>query len=318
MSAYQKHFIHIISEQLPEGVKLVDFISELIHLGKEACYRRIRGEVEFTLTEVVTIAKAMNINLTSLIIREGGDKITCNLRVLKEDTLEQVYIRMIEAELNVLEGFEQKSRHTLHMVCKELPELLYLASDNLMKLRLMKIELNQGVLIPTAFKKIEITSAIKRIQQRYWQALQDFKLTVYLGPDILNTLVYDILYFYKINTLTEEDKTLIQSELNDVIDLLSLIGSTGKYKDKEIELYLSYLGLDISHNYLKSDGLEASVVHLSSPNSILSFDPAFNNAQEHRINMIKRTSTLISLSGEPEKVAYLNKQREVLKNIKSK
>lgn len=315
MNLYQKHFIHIISEQLPQGVKLVDFISELIHLGKEACYRRIRGEVEFTLTEVVTIAKAMNINLTSLIIREGGDKITCNLRVSEGDSLERVYIRMMEAELNVLEGFEQKSKHTLHIACKELPELLYLASESLMKLRLMKIELNQGALIPTSFDKIEITSAIKQIQQRYWQALESFKLTLYLAPDILNTLVYDIAYFYRINTLTNEEKTLIQHELNEVLDLLSLIGSTGKYKDKEIELYLSYLGLDISHSYLKSDGLEATIVHLNSPNSILSFDPAFNKAQEHRISMIKRTSTLISLSGELEKVAYLNKQRAILKNI---
>ena len=315
---YQKHFIHIISEQLPEGVKLVDFISELIHLGKEACYRRIRGEVEFTLTEVVTIAKAMNINLTSLIIREGGDKITCNLRVIKDDSLEQIYIRTLEAELNVLEGFKQKSGHTLHMVCKELPEFLYFASDNLMKLRLMKIELNQDVLPLTPLKKIEITSSIKKIQQLYWQALQDFNLTVYLDPDIVNVLVYDILYFYKVNTLTEQEKALLLSELNEVLDLLSLIGSTGKYKNKDIELYLSYLGLAVSHNYLKSEGLEASIVHLDNPNSVLSFDPAFNKAQEERIRMIKRTSTLISLSGELEKIAYLNKQREIIKNIKSK
>lgn len=313
MSSYQKHFIYIISEQLPEGVKLVDFLSDLVHLSKEACYRRIRCEVEFTLSEVVNIAKALNINLTSLVIREGGDKVTCNLRVIKEKNLVDSYVKKLEAELNVLEGFESKSKHSLLMVSKELPELLYFGSTGLMKLRLMKLQLNQGVSNPKGFDQIELSPRLKKVQGVYWEAIQHFNIVLYLGPELLTGMLYDIEYFYKTDMLSLEDKNLLLAEIAEVLDLISDIGSTGAHKGKKIDLYISHLAIELSHTCLVSDGLEATILDLNYPNTLLSFDRTFNQARAHRLQVIKRTSTLISQSGEMEKTAYLNKHRELLR-----
>lgn len=315
MSTYQKHFINIISEQLPEGVKLVDFLSDLVHLSKEACYRRIRGEVEFTLSEVVLISKTLNINLTSLVIREGGEKVTCNLRLITEDTLVNSYIKRLEADLNVLEGFESKHKHSVLFVCKDLPEWLYNSSDGLMKLRLLKIQLNQDSLHPLSFDKIELTSTLKKIQGQYWTALKGFKVILYLGPDLLRGLIHDINYFFKTNLLTEQNRQQIISELLDMLELFNVIGSTGQFKDKQIELYISNIAIDLSQVYLKSEGLEATVLEMNYPHSLLSFDQAFIKAQIQHLNVIRRTSTLISQSGEIEKTAYLNKQRLLVKSI---
>lgn len=314
MSSYQKHFINIISEQLPDGVKLVDFLSDLVHLSKEACYRRIRCEVEFTLSEVVNISKALNINLTSLVIREGGDKVTCNLRVIKEENLVDGYVKKLEAELNVLEGFESKSKHSMLMVSKELPELLYFSSTGLMKLRLMKLQLNQGVGNPKGFDQIELSPRLKKTQSAYWKAIQHFNIVLYLGPELLTGILYDIEYFYKTDMLSLENKNVLIAEIAEILDLISDIGSTGEYKGKKLDLYISHLAIELSHICLVSDGLEATVLDLNYPNTLLSFDQAFNQAQTHRLQVIKRTSTLISQSGEMEKTAYLNKHRELIQS----
>ncbi|MCC9043774.1 hypothetical protein LNQ81_13930 [Myroides sp. M-43] len=314
MSSYQKHFINIISEQLPEGVKLVDFLSDLVHLSKEACYRRIRCEVEFTLSEVVHISKALNINLTSLVIREAGEKVTCNLRIIKENNVVDGYSKKLEAELNVLEGFESKSKHSLLMVSKELPELLYFGSSGLMKLRLMKLQLNQGVSSPKVFDQIELLPSLKKVQDAYWKAIQQFNIVLYLGPELLTGMLYDIEYFYKTDMLSLENKNVLIAEIAEILDLIRDIGSTGEYKGKKIELYISHLALELSHTCLVSDGLEATVLDLNYPNTLLSFDRTFNQAQTHRLQVIKRTSTLISQSGEIQRTTYLNKHRELLQS----
>ncbi|SEI70929.1 hypothetical protein SAMN04488018_103173 [Myroides marinus] len=318
MSVYQKHLLTIVLEQLPEGVKLVDFLSELVHLSKEACYRRIRCEVEFTLSEVVLIAKALNINLTSLVIREGGEKVTCNLRVVEEDTLVNSYIKKLEADLNVLEGFDSKSQHSIHFVCKNLPELFYFSYEGLIKLRLLKMQLNQGGVKPQqTFNQIVLTSSLKKVHDQYWKALTDFKLIVYLGPDLLMGILRDIEFFTKINLLTSENRLLLLEELKAILDLISEIGNTGMFRNKEIDLYISHIIIELSQTYLKSEGLETTILELEFPNSLLSFDASFNAAQSHQLSVVKRTSTLISQSAEVEKIAYLNRQRTILNDIKS-
>lgn len=315
MSSYQKHLLAIVSEQLPEGVKLVDFLSELVHLSKEACYRRIRCEVEFTLSEVVVIAKELNINLTSLVIREGGDKVTCNLRVIEEDTLANSYIKRLEADLNVLEGFESKNNHSILFVCKELPEWLYFGSHGLMKLRLLKMQLNQDNLNRFTFDKVELSSPLWKIQRKYWDALREFKVILYLGNDILIGLINDVNYFFKTNLLTEENRQEILLDLLGVLTSLNDIAKTGQYKNKSIELYISNITLDFSQVYLKSEGLEATVLELNYPHTLLSFDQAFIKTHTQYLNVIRRTSTLISQSSEIEKTAYLNKLRELLMSM---
>lgn len=312
MVLYQKYFINIISEQLPEGVKLVDFIADLVHLSKEACYRRIRCEVEFTLSEVVVISKALNINLTSLIIREGGEKVTCNLRVLQEENLVDSLIKKLEADINILESFNFKNQCKVFLVCKNIPELLCFNSEGLLKLHLLKMQLNQGKLKPITFDQLELTSIFEKVQKKYWAALEEFKLVVYLGPDIIMGLLHDIEFFSKTNLLTSNNKQQLIQELYDSLAILSNIGSTGKFKDKDIDLYISHMAIEVSQVYLRSKELETTILGLEFPNTLLSFDQSFNATQSHQLNIIRRTSTLITKSGEVEKVAYLNKQRSIL------
>ncbi|MBK5720924.1 hypothetical protein JGH11_08580 [Dysgonomonas sp. Marseille-P4677] len=312
---YQKKLIDIISRYVPEDEKLVDFISGLIHLGKEASYRRIRCEVEFTLSEVVTIAKKLNINLTSLIIREGGEKVTCNLRLIDETSAVHGYIKKIEADLNILEGFEKKSGSTFYTVNRSIPELFYFPYTYLTKLKLFKIQFNKGTVQPLPLAQIDIPDVLSKVRQEYWDEIKLFKLIFILDPNLLTSVVNDISFFYNLNLITEEEKNQLKRELISVLDTINESASTGLYRGKKVSFYVSHVTLALSHSLIVSKGLEASIINLHYPNSLLSFDQEMTQAQMKRLQIIKKCSSLISQSGELNKIAFLNRQREKLYHL---
>lgn len=67
----QDEFLDRVSARFPKKMEAVDFLSKLLHLGKDAVYRRLRGEKTLTYDEVVLIATTLNISLDQLIYKKG-------------------------------------------------------------------------------------------------------------------------------------------------------------------------------------------------------------------------------------------------------
>ena len=50
-----------MKEKIPDGVNLANTLMDILYIGKEAVYRRLRGEVPFTLNEASIISKKLDI-----------------------------------------------------------------------------------------------------------------------------------------------------------------------------------------------------------------------------------------------------------------
>ena len=59
--------IEAVKEKLPEGSNLANTLMDILYIGKEAIYRRLRGEVPFTLSEAATISREMGVSLDKLV-----------------------------------------------------------------------------------------------------------------------------------------------------------------------------------------------------------------------------------------------------------
>ena len=312
---YQKHFVDMIAKYVPEDMKMVDFISNLLFIGKEASYRRLRCEVEFSLSEVATIAKKLNINLTSLIIEEGGDKTTFNLRLFNDGGAANIYQNKIKADLNFLEGFQEKASPIFYRIGKSIPDIILFEYPNLTRLQLLKLQFNADSIQPSPFHEIEITDSIIKYQNEYWKKLQYFKLVFILEPNLLTSIINDISFFHELALISDKEKQMLKEELYDILDILNQSASTGQYKKKDISFYVSHITIDISYSLVTSKTLEVTMIDLNYPNSLLSFDKEISQAQMKRLFNIKKSSALITQSGELYKKSFLNKQKEKLNHL---
>jgi hypothetical protein len=312
---YQKIFLDIIARYLPEGTKLVDFISDLIHLGKEASYRRIRCEVEFSLSEVVIIAKKLNINLTSLILREGGDKVVFNLRFIEETNATLSYIKKIKANLNILEGFRTEDSCDFYSVNSSIPDEFICDLPNLTKLKLLKIQFDNDNTEPSPFNRLDIHNTLKEIQQQYKKELGALNIIYILEPNLLLPTVSDILFFHELNLISAEEKKYLKNELLLILDIINDIACSGKYNNREVSLYISHVTFNLSHGFIQSKGLEASIIDLRTPNSLLSFDSKMYQTHVKWVNKIKKYSSFISKTGEITKASFLKKQKAIIEQL---
>lgn len=312
---YQKTLIAIIAKHVPEGEKLVDFLAKLIHLGKEASYRRIRCEVEFTLLEIVTISKKLNINLNSLIISDGGEKVIFNLRLLEEQNPTDNYVKKLEGNLTIFEGFPNKNETTYYTVNPSIPDFLSFDCPYLTKLKYLKNQFNQGAGPPLPLSHIKLSTRLIETQENYWKIVSQFKLVCILDPNLLTSIINDILFFYKLSLISEGEKIILKEELIQMLNIIDEATRTGLYKNKGVSFYVSHITLDLSHSLIISKDLDVSIISLDYPNSLVSFDDQMCAAHLKRLQVIKKCSSLISQSGELDKIAFLNKQKEKLKYL---
>lgn len=55
--------ISAMKEKLPQDTNLANLLMDILYIGKEAVYRRLRGEVPFTLAEAAVISQKIGISL---------------------------------------------------------------------------------------------------------------------------------------------------------------------------------------------------------------------------------------------------------------
>ena len=61
-----KELINEMKERIPPGQNLANYLTDTLYMGKEAVYRRLRGEVAFTFDEIAVISHNLGIPSTRL------------------------------------------------------------------------------------------------------------------------------------------------------------------------------------------------------------------------------------------------------------
>lgn len=72
------NLIEAMKEKLPAKGKLADMLMDTLYIGKEAVYRRLRGEVPFTLQEAALVSRKLGISLDKNYRNQL--QIECNVR----------------------------------------------------------------------------------------------------------------------------------------------------------------------------------------------------------------------------------------------
>ena len=89
---YNSELIKAMNEKLPNGTNLANTLIDMLYLGKEAVYRRLRGEVPFTLAEAAMISQKMGVSLDKLAGTNVYSNAIFDLNIIRQtDPLETYY-----------------------------------------------------------------------------------------------------------------------------------------------------------------------------------------------------------------------------------
>lgn len=312
------NLIEVMKNKIPDGVNLANTLMDILYIGKEAVYRRLRGEVPFTLNKASIISKKLGVSLDQIVGISYTNNAMFDLNLLHYSDPIKTYYTLLNHYLKVFESLHDDPTSELSTASNMIPQTFYLKYENLSKFRLFKwMYQNEKVNCVKYFSELSISDELKQAQKDFVNATLYIQTTNYIWDSMMFFyLVNDIKYFASIHLITDEEVIKLQEELLQLLDDLENIASKGKFETgKDVHIYISNINFEATYSYVETSSLQLSLIRIFSINSITSSDKDMCKSMKEWIQSLRKFSTMISESGEMQRIQFFKKQREIVEKM---
>lgn len=312
------NLIEVMKNKIPDGVNLANTLMDILYIGKEAVYRRLRGEVPFTLNEASIISKKMGVSLDQIVGISYTNNAMFDLNLLHYSEPIKTYYTIISHYLELFESLRYDLTSELSTASNMIPQTFYLKYDNLSKFRLFKwMYQNEKVNCVKYFSELNLSDELKQAQKDFINATQYIQTTNYIWDSMMFVnLVNDIKYFASIHLITDEEVIKLQEELLMLLDDLENIAAKGKFNTgKNVRIYISNINFEATYSYVETSNMQLSLIRVFSINSITSRDKDMCKSMKEWVQSLRKFSTMISESGEMQRIQFFKQQREIVEKM---
>ncbi|MCC8062381.1 MAG: hypothetical protein LIO68_03955 [Rikenellaceae bacterium] len=310
--------IEAMREKLPEGVNLAGLLMDTLYIGKEAVYRRLRGEVPFTLAEAATVSRKMGISLDKLLGAAFNGNALFNLNIVQHGDPMETYYTILSGYVETFRKLENASYSELGTSSNIIPQTSYLKYDALAKFRLFKwLYQHESADFTKCYEETVLPQKLLDRQKEFVSCAQQVKSTCHVWDKMMfQHLVNDIKYFAGVHLISDENVRLMKQELLELIDELEGIASKGQFASgNDVQIFISNINFEATYSYLESGPLQLALIRVYSINSITSHDPEVFCSIKAWIQSLRKFSTLISQSGEMQRILFFKRQREIVAEL---
>ncbi|NDW09114.1 hypothetical protein [Dysgonomonas sp. 520] len=315
-----ENLLEVLEEKIPQKIDIANVLMDMLHIGKEAVYRRLRGEVPFTLVEVAIISKELGVSIDNLVRIDSAKKRPFQFNMIEYmSPTDSDYALMEEINYLILQLKDNPDTEGGEAT-NILPQPLYVAHENISRFFLFKWRYQFNTSVPLAYKEIVICPKLKKIQLENKIAARYLKKTDFIFDyQIFSYLVHEIKYYYNIGLVTFDEVQLIRQDLLDILSEIENLSLTGRFKEtgNEVNLYISNVSFDTGYCYIDVPNYHLTVVKAFTLNGIASLDEKTYQRRKVWIQSLKRQSNLITHSGEKERIEFFRKQLEIIGSLKN-
>ena len=133
-----KELINKMKERIPKGHNLANYLTDTLYMGKEAVYRRLRGEVAFTFDEIAIISHNLGISIDQIIGNHLSNRVTFDLNLLDSPSLIESYHEIVERYLRIFYLVNEDQNSELYSATGTIPFTLYSSYEYLSKFRISR------------------------------------------------------------------------------------------------------------------------------------------------------------------------------------
>ena len=313
-----KELISKMRERIPREQNLANYLTDTLCMGKEAIYRRLRGEVAFTFDEIATISCSLGISIDQVIGNHLSNRVTFDLNLLNSQDLLNSYQEIIERYLQIFHFVKGDSSTEIYTASNTIPFTLYSSYEYLSKFRLCRwIYQNGKIKTPNSLAEMQVPEKVVTAHKKLSDSVKKSGKTYFIwDTNIFHSFVKEIKYFAELNLISTTDITHLKKELQQLLLDLEHLSVKGKFNDgNELYIYLSNIDFEATYSYITKKDFQISLLRVYSINSMDSQSPHICQMQKNWIQSLKRHSTLISGSGEAQRIAFLEKQKNIVETL---
>ena len=307
-----------ILSNIPPRVKPIDYLMEALNISRESVYRRIRGDISFTLEEIAKLSVELEFSIDELIIKDMHSRVFFDLHITPFQSPSDVFITMYQQYFqNVFDNTYAKEIESIMILNHISPEFI-INYHNLFRFAYYRwMHQNQGASLKYSYSDVTLPEQLIVLQKKAPSNLKKIRNNTFIiDSNVYLNLIKEIQYYYKRKLITDEEFLLLRNDLLDLINMMENIAQTGNYSsDVKYNFYLSSINIQSSSRYLKYDEQIKSMFFVNSIEAISIINNNLCAMHKKWIDSMRKYSTLITQSNEILQVRYFDKQRSYIEEI---
>lgn len=312
-----EYLIEELKYKIPNNTTLVNALNDLLPIGKEAIYRRLRGDVSFTLEEASILSYHLGLSLD--ILKEISPlKRPFVFKMANFADPKEIDYKLISEYVNFLDYIKDSPNTEVGTAAKLIPDALHINYQHIARFYLFKwIYQYDNQCDVRKFEQVKGHDRLLDILTNMVDLLHQVKSSYYIfDKNIFQNFVDDVKYFNTIGLINQNDIRLLKEDLYMCLENINMLASKGinQYGHKT-EIYLSNINFEAGFSYIRSDYYKLTAIRAFTMYDISSSDvPTYENALKW-MQSLKRASSLISESGEIERLNFFQKQYEIVNSL---
>jgi hypothetical protein len=315
---FYQEFMSAIRNKIQHKATLTNTITDLLEIDKDAAYRRLRGEVNFSFAEMAVIARNMGISLDAIAGIENMRSKPSKMNISRQVNPTEVDYEMFEAHVNLLKSIKDEPATKFMGAGNMLPHYLYMDYEYLTRLYLFMWNQGSGYGDARPYHEITIPERLRVLQKEACRYAKHISSTLYVFDHLIfQRLIADIKYFVRVRLIKEDDVAIIKTDLTEFLHNLENMTIKGKHEEtgNEVSIFISDIDCDSNYSCLKSSNIQLTLFLAFVLNAIESFDDEIFNETCAWIHSLQRMSTLISVSGEKPRAMFFSEQHKIIDTL---
>lgn len=301
----------LLRERLPAGENLAGKLTEILCIGREAVYRRLRGEVPFSFDEMASVSRHLGLSLDKIAGNACSDD-GFDVRLLSSPDTLRNYAEIAARYLKIFTYLANDPTGEISTASNVIPFTFYAPYEYLSRFRLARwMFQNEQLGTAASLGDIPVPRTLIELQDQLSDTIRQVARTSFIWDgNIFRSFVDEVRYFRGLGVISAEDVEKIREELHRVLDDAEGFCIQGAFPNgNKLDIYLSNLFFGSTYSYAWKEGFESSLFRVYSVNFMDSQHPRICRMQRDWIRSLKRHSTLISQSGEMQRIAFFTAQR---------
>lgn len=313
----KKILITKILENIPYNIKPVSYLADTLDLGRESIYRRLNGQIEFTLAEIVKLSTMLNFSLDEIHSDYDNQLVSFRFNNDRLSTPEKRFQNMLQVRYeNIMKAVEAKENH-VYMAVNKLIGIPSLRFPHLLKFTYYKWLHQFGqTSLHNYYNELVIPPEITSLAKKMVYYEGKLNKTVILDEQAYHNTIKEIKYYKDRGLINDHDISLIKENLQELYEDIQPILQSGKsLAGTNWEVYLPSLSICSNSSYLKFDENELTLFWIHADTPIYTSDSKMCQMQKDWLDSLKRFSTLISQSNQKMQADFLNQQYKYLEEL---
>ena len=307
-----------ILSNISPRVKPIDYLMETLDISRESVYRRIRGDISFTLEEIAKLSIELDFSIDELIMKDMPSRVFFNLHTTSTQDPSDIYTAIYQRYFN--EAFDIATSKDVEsiMVVNQIPPEFIIFFNHLFKFSYYRwMHQNQESSLKYFYSDVVLPEKLISLQHKAIESLKKIRNnTLIIDSDIFSNLIMEIQYYYKRRLINESEFFSLVNDLSGLINMLENIAQTGSYgSDSRYNFYLSSLNIDSCSRFIKFDDQMKSIFFVNSIEPVTIMNSNLCTMHKKWLDSMRKYTTLITQSNEILQVKYFNKQRATIEEI---